>query len=87
MLRTTYSDGTIVEATDTASQQNLAEVLLNSRTYTVKTLAQRLEISERSAYELIRQGLIGYGCAGAKNYRVGEPAVQRFLLGLAPLAA
>lgn len=87
MLRTTYSDGTIVEATDPTSQQHLAEVLLNSRTYTVKTLAMRLEISERSAYELIRQGLIGYGCAGAKNYRVGEPAVQRFLLGLAPLAA
>lgn len=87
MLRTIYSDGTVVEATDPASQQQLAAAMQMRTTYTVKTLAQRLEISERSAYELIRQGLIGYGCAGAKNYRVGEPAVQRFLLGLAPQAA
>ena len=87
MLRCTFPDGTVAEADDALSQQQLLDLAQASRTYTVKTLALRLDISERSAYELIRQGLIGYACAGAKNYRVCEAAVLRFLHGLGPLAA
>lgn len=77
MLRTTYPDGTQTELAGPASQQ----------VYTVAELATRLKISERRAYDLIRGGEIAYCCAGSKNYRVGEPAVQHFLLGRRPLAA
>lgn len=77
MHLTTYSDGTKTELTGNAAQQ----------VYTVTELAARLKISERSAYDLIRKGEIDYCCCGAKNYRVGEPAVQRFQMGLRPLAA
>ena len=42
-------------------------------------LTQRLRISERSAYELLREGKIRYTCAGKKNYRVSELAVREFL--------
>ena len=42
-------------------------------------LAQRLRISERTAYELLREGKIRYSCAGKKNYRVSELAVREFL--------
>jgi excisionase family DNA binding protein len=77
MLLTTYSDGTKTELLGTTAQQ----------VYTVAELAARLKISERRAYDLIRNGEIAYCCAGSKNYRVGEPAVQHFLLGRRPLAA
>jgi excisionase family DNA binding protein len=56
-----------------------AEAAELSKVYSVKTLAQRLEISERNAYELIRGGHVRYVCAGAKNYRVSELAVREFL--------
>jgi excisionase family DNA binding protein len=77
MILTTYADGTKTELAGPEAQQ----------VYTVSELAARLRISERSAYDLIRKGEIAYCCCGAKNYRVGEPAVQRFQLGLRPLAA
>lgn len=77
MLLTTYSDGTKTELNGSAAQQ----------VYTVSELATRLKISVRTAYELIRNGEIAYCCAGTKNYRVGEPAVQRFQMGLRPLGA
>jgi excisionase family DNA binding protein len=77
MLLTTYSDGTKTELDGPDAKA----------VYTVAELAARLKISERSAYDLIRKGNIAYGCAGNKNYRVGEPAVQHFLLGRRPLAA
>ncbi len=85
MLRLTYLNGTVLEATDHASQQLLLEEQRQYQVYTVTELAARLRISERSAYDLIRNGEIAYACCGAKNYRVGEPAVRRFLLGLLPL--
>lgn len=84
MLRLTYPIGVILEATDEASQLLLLEEQQQHQVYTVTELAARLRISERSAYDLIRKGEIAYACCGAKNYRVGEPAVQRFLLGLQP---
>lgn len=77
MLLTKYPDGTQTELAGPASQQ----------VYTVAELASRLKISERSAYDLLRKGEIAYCCAGSKNYRVGEPAVQHFLLGRRPQAA
>jgi excisionase family DNA binding protein len=83
MLRFIYPSGVILEATDEASQQ----LLLNEQqhqVYTVAELAVRLRISERRAYDFIRNGEIAYACCGAKNYRVGEPAVRHFLLGLPP---
>lgn len=42
-------------------------------------LTVRLNISERTAYELIRSGKLRYTCAGKKNYRVSERAVREFL--------
>jgi excisionase family DNA binding protein len=84
MLRLTYPSGVILEATDEASQQLLLEEQRHHQVYTVTELAARLRISERSAYDLVRNGEIAYACCGTKNYRVGEPAVQRFLLGLRP---
>ncbi|MFD1873879.1 hypothetical protein [Hymenobacter bucti] len=42
-------------------------------------VTQRLDISERTAGELIRQGKLRYTCAGKKNYRVSELAVREFL--------
>lgn len=56
-----------------------AEAAELSKAYSVKSLAERLEISKRSAYELIRRGHIRYVCAGAKNYRVSEQAVREFM--------
>jgi excisionase family DNA binding protein len=84
MLRLTYPSGIILEATDEASQQQLLEEQRQHQVYTVAELALRLKISARSAYDLIRNGEIAYACCGAKNYRVGEPAVRHFLLGLPP---
>lgn len=85
MLRLTHPSGVTLEATDEASQQLLLEEQLQYQVYTVIELAVRLRISERSAYDLVRNGEIAYACCGAKNYRIGEPAVRRFLLGLVPL--
>ncbi|MFD1873890.1 helix-turn-helix domain-containing protein [Hymenobacter bucti] len=85
MLRFIYPNGVILEATDEASQQLLLEEQQHHQVYTVTELAVRLRISERSAYDLVRNGEIAYACCGAKNYRIGEPAVRRFLLGLIPL--
>ena len=42
-------------------------------------LTQRLRISERTAYDLVREGKIRYACAGKKNYRVSELAVRELL--------
>ncbi|MDO7850407.1 helix-turn-helix domain-containing protein [Hymenobacter convexus] len=42
-------------------------------------LTRRLRISERTAYDLVREGKIRYTCAGKKNYRVSEMAVREFL--------
>lgn len=61
-----------------------AEQARLSQAYSVAALAARLSISERSARELIRNGLIGYCCAGQKNYRVSERAVRRFEDGHQP---
>jgi excisionase family DNA binding protein len=77
MHRTIHRNGTVVELSEEMA----------TRIYTVEELATRLRISRNSAYELIRQGQIGYFCCGAKNYRVAESAVQLFQLGLPPLAA
>jgi hypothetical protein len=85
MLRVTYPSGVILEATDEASQLLLIEEQQHHQVYTVTELAVRLRISERSAYDLVRQDQIAYACCGAKNYRIGEPAVRHFLLGLLPL--
>ncbi len=79
MLRLTYPNGTVLEASDEVSQRLLLEESRQQQVYTVAELALRLRISERSAYDLIRNGEIAYCCCGAKNYRIGEPAVQRFL--------
>jgi excisionase family DNA binding protein len=64
--------------------QALAKEAALSKAYSVETLAKRLEVGKRAAYDLIRQGLIGYYCCGAKNYRVSERAVRRFEDGLPP---
>jgi excisionase family DNA binding protein len=82
MLRLIYPNGVTLEATDEASQQLLLDELRQQQVYTVAELAIRLKISERSAYDLIRNGEIAYASCGAKNYRIGEPAVRHFLLGL-----
>jgi excisionase family DNA binding protein len=42
-------------------------------------LTQRLDISERTAYELLRSGKLRYTCAGKKNYRISEAACREFL--------
>jgi len=42
-------------------------------------LTHRLDISERTARQLITDGLIAYTCAGKKNYRVTEQAVRIYL--------
>jgi excisionase family DNA binding protein len=42
-------------------------------------VTKRLDISERTAYELIRSGRLRYTCAGAKNYRISEAACREFL--------
>ena len=47
-------------------------------------LTQRLDISERTAYELLRSGQLRYTCAGKKNYRVSERAVREYLGDMAP---
>lgn len=48
-------------------------------------LTERLDISERSAYQLLRDGKLGYCTCGQKNLRVSERAVRRFEDGLPPL--
>lgn len=63
----------VVDANAKAEAEELSKV------YSVKTLAHRLKIGERNAYELIRGGHIRYVCAGAKNYRVSEMAVREFM--------
>ena len=88
MLRVTYPDGTIAEADDQEAQQVLLADATRRRAYNVQALAVRLGISERCTYDLIREGKIAYACAGGtKGYRIGEPAVERYLNGLPPLSA
>ena len=88
MLKLTYPDGTIAEADDKEAQETLLADATRRRAYTVEALAERLDISQRCAYDLIRNGKIDYACAGGtKGYRVGEPAVERYLNGLPPLTA
>ncbi len=48
-------------------------------------LTERLDISERSAYQLLRDGKLGYCTCGRKNIRISERAVRRFEDGLPPL--
>lgn len=48
-------------------------------------LTVRLNISERTAYQLLRDGKLRYTCAGQKNMRVSELAVREFL-GDAPVS-
>lgn len=76
MLRITHN-GTTIELSDEDAK----------KVYSVATLAQRLDMSPRRTYDLIRDGLIDHCCCGAKNYRIGEPAVVRFILGYKPLVA
>ncbi len=47
-------------------------------------LPRRLDISERTAYELLRTGELRYTCAGKKNYRVSERAVREYLGDMPP---
>jgi excisionase family DNA binding protein len=47
-------------------------------------LTLRLNISERTAYELLRTGELRYTCAGKKNYRVSERAVREYLGDMPP---
>ena len=82
MLRLIYPNGIVFEATAEASCLLLLAEQREYQVYTVSELATRLKISQRSAYDLIRGGEIAYCCCGAKNYRIGEPAVRRFLSGL-----
>ncbi|HEX8349461.1 MAG TPA: helix-turn-helix domain-containing protein [Hymenobacter sp.] len=42
-------------------------------------LTQRLDISARTAYQLITDGKLAFTCAGKKNYRISERAVREFL--------
>ncbi|GAB3293991.1 hypothetical protein [Hymenobacter tenuis] len=41
-------------------------------------LTERLDISERTARQLITEGRIGYFCCGKKNYRVTERQVREY---------
>jgi len=92
MLRHITTSGTF-ETDDAATARlmldsaNAAEQAALAKTYSVAELAARLGMSQRRAYDLLTQGKIDYCCAGTKNYRIGEPAVRRFLAGLPPLAA
>lgn len=79
MLRLTYPDGTVAEADDAESQKRLLDAADPNRVHTVESMAERLKISERSAYELIRSGKIPYACLGKKNYRVAEFALLDYL--------
>ena len=47
-------------------------------------LTRRLDISERTAYELLRTGQLRYTCAGKKNYRVSERGVREYLGDMQP---
>jgi excisionase family DNA binding protein len=84
MLRLITSTG-IFEASDQQTIDvllaavTLAEQEKLSKVYSVTTLAKRLSMSPRRAYDLIRDGKIRYACAGIKNYRVSELAVREFL--------
>lgn len=49
-------------------------------------LTRRLDISERTAYELLRTGALRYTCAGRKSYRCSERAVREYLGDLPPAA-
>ncbi|MCI1187868.1 helix-turn-helix domain-containing protein [Hymenobacter sp. DH14] len=62
-----------------------AEQAQLSKAYDVTALAARLGISTRTAYDLIRNGKIGYCLCGKKNYRISERAVRRHEDGLPPL--
>jgi excisionase family DNA binding protein len=84
MLRHTTSAGTF-ETDDPATMQlildsaNAAEQAALRKIYSVKTLAERLGLSQRRTYDLLTAGKIRYTCAGRKNYRVSELAVREFL--------
>ena len=56
-----------------------------SKVYSVETLAVRLDISTRSAYDLVRTGKLGYCLCGKKLYRISERAVRRHEDGLPPI--
>jgi hypothetical protein len=75
MLRISHN-GTTIELSDEDAK----------KVYSVAELVARLKMSPRRTYDLLKGGEIDY-CCGAKKYRVGEPAVVRFLLGYKPLAA
>ncbi|MCI1187867.1 helix-turn-helix domain-containing protein [Hymenobacter sp. DH14] len=79
MLRIIYPDGSIAEAEGAESEQHLLDDASKRQAYTVKGLANRLNISERGAYDLVRNGEIRYVCAGKKNYRISELAVREYM--------
>lgn len=80
MLKITFPDGSVAEADGAESEQRLLEAVSTKReVYTVKTLARHLDIAERNAYDLIRNGDIRYVCAGKKNYRISHQAVCEYL--------
>lgn len=56
-----------------------AEQAALSRAYTLKTLAERLDIGLRSAQSLLASGRIRFVLCGQKNYRISELAVREFL--------
>lgn len=62
-----------------------AEQAKLSTCYDVEGLAERLDIGVRCAYDLVRDGKIGYCLCGKKNYRISERAVRRYEDGLPPL--
>lgn len=47
-------------------------------------LTRRLDISQRSAEQLLRDGKLRFTCAGKKNYRVSERAVREYLGDMPP---
>jgi hypothetical protein len=47
-------------------------------------LTLRLDISERTAYELLRTGKLRYATAGKKCLRVSEQAVREYLGDISP---
>ena len=62
-----------------------AEQAQLSKCYSVEALAKRLDISIRSAYDLVRSGRIAYCLCGKKNFRISERAVRRHEDGLPPI--
>lgn len=79
MLRATLPTGIILESDDATQLQQVLAAVSTNQAYTVEQLAARLNISQRSAYDLVRDGKIDHCCAGStKGYRIGELAVRDY---------